>query len=33
MLLLANNMVKLYGMEPGKDIDIIYTTVPDMGKK
>jgi FlaA1/EpsC-like NDP-sugar epimerase len=29
---LANNMVKLYGMEPGKDIDIIYTG-PRHGEK
>jgi FlaA1/EpsC-like NDP-sugar epimerase len=29
---LANNMIKLYGMEPGKDIEIIYTG-PRFGEK
>jgi FlaA1/EpsC-like NDP-sugar epimerase len=29
---LANNMIKLYGMEPGKDIEIIYTG-PRSGEK
>lgn len=29
---LANNMIKLYGMEPGKDIEIVYTG-PRFGEK
>lgn len=32
ILELANNMIKLYGMEPGKDIEIIYTG-PKHGEK